>query len=99
MQHFYDSTGTMSHTVVGEKQNEVAMTNPLHNVRPAAVLEIYDFFDFVKAQKGNWVIVKYAARLRARTPVISNDSLQSTTREKSLLFHTFIAEQEINKEI
>jgi len=53
MQHFYDTTGTMSHTVVGERQNEIAMTNPLHNVRPAAVLEIYDFFEFVKAQKGN----------------------------------------------
>ena len=33
MQHIYGSDGSIKHKIVGHKENEIAMTNPLHNVR------------------------------------------------------------------
>jgi hypothetical protein len=48
MQHIYDSDGNISHKIVGDQNNEVAMTNPLHNVRPACVIQIYDYFNNIK---------------------------------------------------
>lgn len=48
MQHVYGSDGSVSHLIVGSDENEIAMTNPLHNVRPVCVIEIYDYFQFVR---------------------------------------------------
>jgi len=53
MQHIYGSDGSMTQIVLGHEDNEIAMTNPLHNVRPAAVLEIYEYFEHLKSFEKN----------------------------------------------
>ena len=43
MSYVYDETGKIHQKSIGQ-QETVAMINPIHNVRPLAVLDIYEFF-------------------------------------------------------
>ena len=44
MSWVYDDEGDVTEHNTGHTGGQIAMVNPIHNVRPIAVLDMYDFF-------------------------------------------------------